>query len=156
MGCSVPRVFRQGGRDHPQGGCKPAVTADARPRNGVMTTPADQGVAVMKKPAAVLFVLSLAVLALALVPAAGLAAKGGGANTAGGKPGGGGGGGGKKPSPPSYTGTIGGPVMVADTDHDGTLSYGDSVTFNVTSSAPYPFVEASCKQGGDVVWTQRL
>ena len=48
----------------------------------------------MRKPAAVLFVLSLAVLALALVPAAGLAAKGG--NSAawvavGGKPGGGGG-----------------------------------------------------------------
>jgi len=46
----------------------------------------------MRKPAAILFVLSLAVLALALVPAAGLAAKGGnGANTGGGKPGGGGG-----------------------------------------------------------------
>jgi hypothetical protein len=44
----------------------------------------------MRRPAAVLFVLSLAVLALALVPAAGLAGKGGGG---GGKPGGGGGGG---------------------------------------------------------------
>ena len=41
-----------------------------------------------RKPAAILLVLSIAVLALALVPAAGLAAKGG----AGGKPGGGGGG----------------------------------------------------------------
>ena len=44
----------------------------------------------MRKPAAILFVLSLAVLALALVPAGGLAAKGGVA----GKPGGGGGNGG--------------------------------------------------------------
>jgi hypothetical protein len=44
---------------------------------GVTNASADEGVAVMRKPAAVLFVLSLAVLALALVPAAGLAAKGG-------------------------------------------------------------------------------
>jgi hypothetical protein len=36
-----------------------------------------EGVAVIRKPAAILLVLSLAVLALALVPAAGLAAKGG-------------------------------------------------------------------------------
>ena len=47
----------------------------------------------IRKPAAILFVLSLAVLALALVPAAGLAAKGGnGSAQGGGKPGGGGGG----------------------------------------------------------------
>jgi len=44
---------------------------------------------VNRKPAAILLVLSIAVLALALVPAAGLAAKGAGG---GGKPGGGGGG----------------------------------------------------------------
>jgi hypothetical protein len=44
---------------------------------------------VIRKPAAILLVMSLAVLALALVPAAGLAAKGGNAG-AGGKPGGGG------------------------------------------------------------------
>src|SRR5262245_4962913 len=49
----------------------------------------------MRRPAAVLFVLSLAVLALALVPAAGVAAKGSGAGKpgGGGKPPGGGGGG---------------------------------------------------------------
>jgi hypothetical protein len=59
---------------------------------GLTNAPADEGVAVMKKPAAVLIVLSLAVLVLALVPAAGLAAKGGGANPdrGGGKPSGGG------------------------------------------------------------------
>jgi hypothetical protein len=54
---------------------------------------------VTKKPAAILFVLSLAVLALALVPAAGLAAKGGNGTQ-------GGGGGGKPPgggSTPSAT-----------------------------------------------------
>ncbi len=46
-----------------------------------------------RKPAAMLFVLSLAVLALALVPAAGFAAKGGNSSGGGGgKPGGGGGG----------------------------------------------------------------
>ena len=46
----------------------------------------------IRKPAVVLLVLSLAVLALALVPAAGLAAKGGhgGASAGGGKGGGGG------------------------------------------------------------------
>ena len=49
----------------------------------------------IRKPAAILLVLSLAVLALALVPAAGFAAKGGnsGATGGGGKGGGGGGGG---------------------------------------------------------------
>ena len=49
----------------------------------------------MRKPAAILFVLSLAVLALDLVPAAGLAAKGtgGAGKPGGGKPPGGGGGG---------------------------------------------------------------
>ena len=55
---------------------------------GLTNASADEGVAVMRKPAAMLFVLSLAVLALALVPAVGLAAKGGGG--AAGKPGGGG------------------------------------------------------------------
>jgi hypothetical protein len=58
----------------------------------------------MKKPSAVLLVLSLAVLALALVPAAGLAAKGGGGGKpgggGGGKPGGGGGGGSCAPAAP--------------------------------------------------------
>jgi len=44
---------------------------------GKTNASAHEGVAVMRKPAAVLIVLSLAVLALALVPAAGLAAKGG-------------------------------------------------------------------------------
>jgi hypothetical protein len=48
----------------------------------------------MRKPAAVMLVLSVAVLALALIPAAGLAAKGGNGSSnagGGGKPGGGGG-----------------------------------------------------------------
>src|SRR5262245_25361331 len=112
-----------GERNHPQGGCRRSVTADGQPRNGRGATPADQGVAVMRKPAAILLVLSLAVLALALVPAAGLAAKGGGGGNStagGGKPGGGG----------STGGGISGPLMLTDTNTPG-LSRGDLVTFNV-------------------------
>jgi hypothetical protein len=61
---------------------------------GVTNASADEGVAVMRKPAAVLFVLSLAVLALALIPAAGFAAKGGTHGAPSGSSGGAGGGGG--------------------------------------------------------------
>ena len=52
----------------------------------------------MRKPAAILFVLSLAILALAMIPAAGLAAQGGNGNGAEKGNGGGNGGGGTAPS----------------------------------------------------------
>ena len=95
----------------------------------------------MRKPAAILFVLSLAVLALALVPAAGLAAKGGTA----GKPGGGGGG-----KPGGGGSTSGGTIdLVLLNSTDGVPHYGQKVTFTVSTSATsYPYVTLKCYQGG--------
>ena len=94
----------------------------------------------MRKPAATLFVLSFAVLALALVPAAGLAAKGGNAGSqgGGGKPGGGGSSGGG-----SYTVTV---------SPDGPYSFGQTVY--VTTDAPVypnntgPWISLECYQDG--------
>src|SRR5262245_8437900 len=98
----------------------------------------------MRKPAAVLFVLSLAVLALALVPAAGLAAKGGNAGAQGG--------GGGNPGGGSTGGDITGPFMVTDTNTPG-LSRGDKVTFNVSTTATTsPWVNVNCYQGGTLVY----
>jgi len=100
----------------------------------------------MRKPAAVLAVLSLAVLALALVPAAGLAAKGGGGgkggNGGGGKPGGGG-------------GTTGGGTidLVLLSSTDGVAHYGQRVTFAVSTTAtPYPYVTVNCSKNGQNVY----
>ena len=99
----------------------------------------------MRKPAAVLFALSLAVLALALVPAAGLAAKGGNAGAQGG-------GGGKPVGGGSTGGGISGPLMVTDTNTPG-LSLGDRVTFNVSTTATAsPWVNVNCYQGGTFVY----
>jgi hypothetical protein len=94
---------------------------------------------VIRKPAAILLVLSLAVLALALVPAAGLAAKGGGGgnSTAGGGKGGGGGG--------STGGSSLALVMVDDVNGNGTSNWGDTVTFGVSTSSQ---VRLQCYQGG--------
>jgi hypothetical protein len=95
----------------------------------------------MRKPTAVLFVLSLAVLALALVPAAGLAAKGGNASAGGGgKPGGGGGSTGGSSLPL---------VMVTDVNSNGTPNWGDTVTFRVSTSSQ---VRLTCDQGGVLVY----
>jgi hypothetical protein len=98
-----------------------------------------------------LFVLSLAVLALALVPAAGLAAKGGGGNSTGGggKPGGGGGG---KPS--GGTGSF--THALADSNANGVPNWGESLTFSVTSSVSQPWVNLTCYQGGDWVTNQNV
>ena len=104
----------------------------------------------MRKPAAVLFVLSLAVLALALVPAAGLAAKGGGGNTPTG--GGGGHGGGGKPGGGSSTSSLT-VVMVADQNGNGAPNWGDTITFNLTTTAANPYVTVTCTQNGVVVYT---
>ncbi len=67
---------------------------------------------------------------------------GGSGGTSGGKHGGGGGG----------TGSLA-LVMVADANHDGGPNYGDTITFNVTSSSTQPYVSATCKQGGTLVWS---
>jgi hypothetical protein len=77
---------------------------------------------------------------LLLVPAA-FAAKGGGGG-GGHKPGGGGG--------TSGTGTLSGPVLMNSTD--GSAHYGQNVTFNVSSTAQYYFVQANCYQNGTQVW----
>lgn len=101
----------------------------------------------MRKPAAILFVLSLAVLALALVPAAGFAAKGGTA----GKPGGGGGGGGKPGGGAGGTGTI--DELVLLNSADAVANYNEQVTFRVSTSATsYPYVTLRCTQGGRLVY----
>ena len=102
----------------------------------------------IRKPAAILFVLSLAVLALALVPAAGLAAKGGGAGGGGGgKPGGGGG----KPGGGSGSSSLT-LVMVSDANGNGSPNWGDMITFNVSSTSTTPFVSVRCYQGGTLVY----
>lgn len=90
-----------------------------------------------------LFVGAL-VAALAVVPAA-LAGKGG---NGGGKAGTSGGG--------AYTGSLSGPVMVADENGDGVPNYGDQITFNVTSDAAYPFVQLTCSQSGVQVLQQTV
>lgn len=73
------------------------------------------------------------VLSLALVPAA-LAGK------SGGKPGGG------------STSSISQPVLVTDVGTPG-LSAGDTITFNVSTSASWPSVQLNCSQNGAMVYT---
>lgn len=87
------------------------------------------------------------VLTLVLIPAA-LAAKPSGGGSGGTK---GGGGGGKTGTTTSYTGTVSGPVMVVDNNANGVPNAGDTVTFKVTSTAPYPFVRLICSQNGSQV-----
>ena len=101
----------------------------------------------IRKPAGILFVLSLAVLALALVPAAGLAAKGGSPERGGG--GGGGNGGGGKPG-----GGNGGTIeLVLLNSADGVANYGEQVTFRVSTSATsYPYVTLKCTKEGVLVY----
>jgi hypothetical protein len=77
-------------------------------------------------------------LALVLVPVA-LAAKGHGGNTGTGG-----------------SSSISAPVMVTDILTAG-LSYGDTVTFNVsTTAADQPFVDVQCLQNGAVVYNTSL
>ena len=104
-----------------------------------------------RKPAAMLFVLILAVLALALVPAAGLAAKGGagGGGGGGGKPGGGGG----KPGGGGGTSSSLTVVMVSDQNGNGSPNWGDTITFTVSTTAAYPYVDLRCSQNGTMVYS---
>ena len=91
----------------------------------------------IRKPSPVHTAIAAAflVLALALAPAAS-AGKGAGG---GGKPGGGG-------------GSISQPVMVTDTGTPG-LSFGDTITFGVSTSASSPSVRLDCWQNGAFVYT---
>src|SRR5205085_2102709 len=84
----------------------------------------------------------IAVLALAAT-AAGAAPKGGGnASGSGGKGGGG----------TSGSGTLS-LKMVNDANGDNLPNYGDSVTFNVSTTASRPYVVLDCTQGGASVYS---
>jgi hypothetical protein len=102
---------------------------------------------VIRRPASIVFVLSVAALALVLVPASGLAAKGGNGSAqgggGGGKPGGGGG------------GSIA-LVMVEDANGNGSPNWSDTVSFNVSTSATSaPELKLTCYQNGEpAYWTQ--
>ena len=69
-----------------------------------------------------------------------------------GKPAAGSGGkGGGKTGGTSYTGTF---QLVLTDSTDGVGHYGQNYTFNVQTSAPYPFVKDECYQGGTLVYQQ--
>ena len=85
-------------------------------------------------PAGTALALVALVLSLALVPAA-FAGKGGG-----------------KPSGGSSTSTVSEPVMVTDVGTLG-LSAGDTITFNVSTSASWPSVQLDCYQNGALLYT---
>jgi hypothetical protein len=84
-------------------------------------------------------VASMGILCLALAPAA-IAAKGGGA--------GGGSGGSGASSSLSL-------VMVNDLNSNRLPNWGDTVTFNVSTTASYPEVLVECSQSGALVFSQR-
>ena len=109
----------------------------------------------MRRPAAILLVLSVAVLALALIPAAGLAAKGGNSgNTThgnGGGNGGGGSGGGGGSTTGSSSISLATP-LVYDANGNGLPNVGDVVMFDVSTTATdQPFVNLQCFQNGVLV-----
>jgi hypothetical protein len=93
-----------------------------------------------KTPAVrIAFASAFLVLALALVPVA----------LAKGKPGGGNGGGGGGSTSSS---SISGPVMVVDANGDGLPNWGDTVRFNVSTTATTsPYVDLKCYQNGVLV-----
>jgi hypothetical protein len=84
----------------------------------------------------------IALLVVGLAAGTTFAAKGGGA-AGGGKPGGGG---------STSGGTLTGPAMVHDYDGNGASSYGDDITFNVSTSASKPQVGLRCYQGANFVY----
>ena len=89
----------------------------------------------IRKPAAILVVTGVALLALLLIPAT-FAAKGG--NGGGGKPSGGG------------DGTI---SLVLLNSTDGLPHYGQQVTFAVSTTATsYPYVTLKCSKNGSLVY----
>src|SRR3954447_4687749 len=48
------------------------------------------------------------------------------------------------------------PVMVTDNNGDGLPNWGDTLTFNVSTSAAYPMVELDCWQGSTQVDSQKV
>ena len=65
---------------------------------------------------------------------------------------GGGGGGHGKPGGGSTTGSLV-LVMVTDANGNGSPNWGDTITFNVTSTGANPFVAVTCTQGGTLVYS---
>ena len=47
-------------------------------------------------------------------------------------------------------------VMVTDNNGDGLPNWGDTVTFNVSTTAAYPMVELDCWQGSNQVDSQKV
>lgn len=84
----------------------------------------------------------IAALSLSLVAGSAFAGKGGGAAGTGGKHGGG---------TTTYSGSF---SLVLLNSTDGVPHYGQQITYNVTSNAPYYFVETDCSQAGIVVYQQ--
>ena len=79
----------------------------------------------------------LALLVVALVAAPAFAGRGGG----GGK---------GKPTSNSGSLTL---VMVSDANGNGAPNWGDTITFQVTSTSQYPYVDVACYQGGALVYS---
>ena len=89
-----------------------------------------------------LVLTALALVALIVVPTA-LAAKGGGGGNGGGK------GGGKNGGSASSLAL----VMVDDANVDGLPNYGETITFDVSTTATTePYVNVVCSQGGSTVY----
>jgi hypothetical protein len=88
--------------------------------------------------------VSAITLALAAIVAAPALAGRPSGSTSGGK-------GGGKTGGTSYTGTF---QLVLTDSTDGVGHYGQNYTFNVQTSAPYPFVKDECYQGGTLVYRQ--
>jgi len=65
----------------------------------------------------------------------------------------GGGGGGSKGNSTSYSGTF---SLVLLNSADGLPHYGQQMTFNVSSNAPYPFVQIDCYQNGAWIYDQTV
>ncbi len=92
-----------------------------------------------RKSAAVLALAVVALVALIVLPAA-FAGKGGNGPS--------GGGGGGKPNGDGGSLSL---VMVVDNNGNGAPNHGDTVTFDVTTTADRPFVSVHCYQGGALV-----
>lgn len=104
-------------------------------------------------PARFALVAAFILLALTLVPVA-LADKGGGGHSGGGSTSSGGGhhGGGKGGGGTTSSSSITGPVMVVDNNGNGLPNYGDTVMFNVSTTATTePYVDLQCFQNGVLV-----
>ena len=83
----------------------------------------------------------VAMLTFGLIAGSTFAAKGG--RGGGGKPGGGGG--------TTGSGSVTGPVLVADRNGNGSANWGDVVRFTLSTSVAQPWVWLTCSQGGSVV-----